>query len=400
MPLPVPTNNPPHSPDYVAGWTFRGNATPAAIAGWRDYETALAAVPPVVTPPVIPPTPPVAPPAPPVIVVGPSPYPVQIVQQNENLPALIGAATASVCFRLAPGPWNIFGQAAPKIGHLQLDASAAVLHWTLPTGGPADPAFCIRAAQPGIEVFGGEWHTPATPIEILADGCTFRNATIADGATRAVTIESFQNSYHGTNATIARLKVGKTNSVSIFCSESGAKVTGNILAGSMGEVSLRFSPNGTTNLSPDDVVIDGNTINSAGTNDKGAVELRQLGKRCKFTGNTLDDYLRVGQGSATSPSIFADGLLIQGNHWPTLHKTIPLHLMLMAGVTALVTDNDFLVDAVMQTASISAPTAITFAGNRRHCPVGVTPRAQLWNPANNRPGGVPIDGGGNVVVHP
>lgn len=324
----------------------------------------------------------------------PTPAPiVRTILPNENLVAIINAATSGENFKLVAGQtYTVLpAQVSTKVPW-NLDATGATVNWTVP---PTVATACVRAGYPGVHVAGGTWKTNAIFVEVLAANFQLTDATIVDGATKAVDIEKFGAS-SGAGAIISGNTFGKTNSVTLYDSESDIQVLKNTFAGSVGEVPIRIDCDG-KGVSPTGFSIKGNTIHTVGgANLKGA-EIRQGSG--EVSGNTFHDYLRVGQGTATAANQFCT-VAISGNNWPALPPTsIQQHLMLMAGVTATVTNNDFMVDATMETASISAPTAVTFSGNRRHISAaGVVPRPQLWNPANNRAGGVPVDGGGNVVM--
>jgi hypothetical protein len=329
---------------------------------------------------------------------------IRTVQPDENLVAILNAAVDGQQFRLVAGATYtpVPLQVAPKARDWALDATGATIDWTLP---PSVATACFRLGYNGVTITGGTWKTNAVFVEVLAQGCQFTASTILDGATSAVKIDAFGGN-SGAGAIVQGNSIGITASVSIYSTQP-CQIRGNTLAGSIGEVPLRIDCDG-AGVSPSNVIIDGNTLRSIAAqssattdaaNMKGAAELRELGTGCQFTNNTVFDYVRVGQGSASAPTQFANGLLISGNNWPTLPPTnVQEHLMLMAGVTADVESNDFLVNAIMQVASVSAPTAIAFKGNRRHpCAPGIVPRPQLWDPVNNRAGGIPVDAGGNVV---
>jgi hypothetical protein len=241
------------------------------------------------------------------------------------------------------------------------------------------------------------WTTNAVLVEMFAP-CTVRDLTLMPGATQAVKIDE-QFGLAGAGSVVRSCSFGTTSSVTVFSTQP-CTIHGNLFGGSVGEVPLRIDCTNPGGVSPSNVIMTNNTIHSVGgKNQKGCVELRQLGTGCQLTGNTFFDYVRVGQGTATSRTEFANGLLVEGNAWPQLPPTVPLDLLLMSGITTVVKDNDFLVNATMQTADIGGESEVTFTGNRRHpSAAGVTPRPDLWDPATVPASSEVTDGGGNVVV--
>jgi hypothetical protein len=348
-----------------------------------------------------------APVAPAPVTPAPAPAPapdVTTILPSEDAPAILNAAKANQQFRLVPGARYTFPsvQVSPPVSGWSLDATGATITWTIVKAADS-PQACFRLATPGAKVVGGTWTTNAVFVEMF-NAATVQGVTLTDNATQAVKIdEQFANK--GAGGVVTGCTFGLTNSVTVYVTQP-CTVSDNTFAGSYGEVSFRAdSTNG--NVSPNDVLFVGNSVHSAGTNGKGCAELRQLGTGCQFTGNTLFDYVRVGQGSATSKTQSVGGLIMKGNRWSNLpvaatnttYEKDEIDLLLMSGITVVVEDNDFLVDAKTEVASHGAESMLTFTGNRRHLSApGIKPWPDLYDPNTIPATCTLVDGGGNVVL--
>lgn len=346
-PLSVPTQTPPHSPEYAAGWNERTAVTnPAQLQGWRDADVATIAAqsapPPVQPPPV----------TPPVIIVGGT---TRTIQPGENVVGILNAAVAHQAYKLVAGQvYNLPGvQVANKTVEWSLDATGAVVRWTLPTEHPTDPKTCFKLAASGAKFIGGTWTTNAALFGLYA-ATTIQGLTLTDGSTQFAKCDE-QFGQGGAGTIIEDCTIGVCNSVGVFSTQA-ISILRNKFAGSIGEVSVRVDCTNPGMVSPNDVVIDSNIIHAAGTNQKGAVELRVLGVRNKLTRNTLYDYVRGGQDGMTTAGQSIGELLIDQNTFVG-PGGLPENLMIKNGVITIGTNR---YSIAQHPITLGGPAKITF----------------------------------------
>lgn len=335
-------------------------------------------------------------PPPPAVAAG-----VVVIHPTDNFNLILRTQKGPGKFQLVPGATYNWQYPLLTSAPYTLDGQGATVQFN--TAAVGNPTTLFHFSQANTVVSNlhvqaiGTTNSGCVVFRSYAANCIVEGVTVSDGFDTAIFTD-----VNGVGNTFSNLAIGKTISVSAYITASGTKLSYVTAAGSEAETVFRVDL-ATNKVAPENVSIDHCTITTVGgTNLKGAMEWRVAGIGCSFTNNIVHDYMRVGQ-NAPAPGGGAGsiigGITIQNNTWSNLPPTsVKNHLMLIAGVVAIVNQNDFIVDGTMQTASVAGPSSYTFTNNRRHPnAAGVTPRPDLYD-KSTVPADVSIIDNGNIVV--
>lgn len=312
-----------------------------------------------------------------------------IVKPTDDFAAILKSIKAYTKFQfVANASYTLKTPLTAPFGY-SLDANNAAVGF-IPAAGTSS---LFRIEQPNTEVF----NLNAVAANPAVGGCnlfrvyapmfTFRNSSVSAGFGTVM-----HTDVGGTYALFQDLAIGLTNSCTGYFTADNGVARRVKMKGSVGETTFRVDM-AADNTRPNGVIVDDCDIwTVGGNNGKGCMEWREAGVDCWVEHSRLYDYIRVGQDNAKSAGFDVQGITVRGNQWPKLPPTIQQHLMLKGGIVATITDNDFLVNATMQVASVDGPSTVTFANNRRHAnAAGVVPRAHIYNPVNTPASAVVTD---------
>lgn len=282
------------------------------------------------------------------------------VKPTDNIQTIVAALKGGEALQLVPGgnyTWQ--GPVAWKVPNVSFNFSGATITFTM----KPNWNMCFQVQGAGTKLYSGTFKVAANTqyclFRVYADGVTISGNKIGNGFCNALITD-----HGGTNCSFVSNVVGLTNSCSVFLTQDGGTLNGNVFAGSIGEATLRIDRILTTDPNGANISIIGNAIRSvAGSNLKGICEWRQAGAGCSFTSNFCYDYVRIGQDYQTTTNGSIGNVAVSNNTWMQLPPTsVNEHLMLKNG-TVTVVGNIFPVNASTQVAYGSGHVDVTFSKN-------------------------------------